>query len=144
MLYCEKCRKLTNEPAARCPACKSKKLREPQPGDAVFLAEKEPIWAGALAELLDKNGIPYLREGALGDGMDTFIGYGLEIYSFYVPYQEYDRAVQLCEDIFTGVTDEDVFVDGDNIGECGNESADESDMDDIDDIDAADNDESDN
>lgn len=111
MPYCEKCRRLSPGNAVRCPVCRSKKLRELRDGDAVYLIEKEPIWAGALAELLDKNGIPYLKEGTLGEGMNTYIGYGLETYTFYVPYQAYDAAKQLCDDIFTEVTDEDVIID---------------------------------
>ena len=113
MLYCEKCRRLCCDGADRCPECRSKKLREPQNGDAVYLITKEPIWAGALAELLDKNGIPYLKKGALGEGMDTYVGYGLEVYSFYVPLQFHDAAKQLCDDIFTEVTDEDVILESD-------------------------------
>jgi hypothetical protein len=114
MLYCEKCRKLCDDGLSRCPECRSKKLREPKVGDAIYLITKEPIWAGALEELLNKNNIPFLKEGTMGEGMDTFVGYGLETYSFYVPYQAYEAAKQLCEAIFTEVTDEDVFLEGDD------------------------------
>ena len=66
MLYCQKCRRLCPDDISRCPYCRSKKLRKPQTGDAVYLITKEPIWAGALSELLDKNGIPYLKDGDAG------------------------------------------------------------------------------
>ena len=114
MLYCEKCRRLQDGGAARCSECKQKKLREPQPDDVVYLIAKEHLWAGMLADLLKNNGIPFLKEGLLGEGLNTYIGYGLESYSIFVPYQMYDKAKRLCDDIFTEITDEDIFIDENN------------------------------
>ena len=34
-----------------------------------FLTEKEPVWAGMLADVLAQKGIPFVKESSLGAGM---------------------------------------------------------------------------
>ena len=54
MLYCPKCQVLVKE-GDRCPACNSKKLREPQEGDPVMLLTATEKKCRRIAGALDGN-----------------------------------------------------------------------------------------
>lgn len=98
-LYCETCNLLTT--ANRCPACGSRELRVPLPGDYCFLTEKEPLWSNALEELLRDNGIPCITKNALGAGLTSKIGSLQERTRFYVSYLKLNTAKALEEEFFS-------------------------------------------
>ena len=110
MLYCSKCMKLTDE--LRCPVCRNRRLAEPKTNDPVFLIDKSSIWAGMISDVLETNGIPFVKKIAFGDGItDAILGYGSEIFSFYVPYSALEAARDLIDPLFTPV-DDDEFEEG--------------------------------
>ena len=67
MLYCEKCRRNTEED--RCPECGRKKLREIREDDPCFLIERDVIWSEVVEDILKGNGIPFLSRGRMGAGL---------------------------------------------------------------------------
>jgi len=105
-MYCPNCNVLVN--SSRCPACGSRKLRQPQADDYCCLAEKEVIWADALGDILKKNGIPFVTKNMLGAGLAAKIGPALERVRFYVPYSHYENAQALEQEFFSaGNTDQE-------------------------------------
>ena len=58
MLYCPKCQVLVKE-GDRCPACNSKKLRDPQEGDPVMLLTATEKKCRRIAGALDGQEIPH-------------------------------------------------------------------------------------
>ena len=95
MLYCENCMIAVDEKI--CPRCQTKKIREPQENDPVFLITKPALWSGGIEELLKEHGIPCLKKGALGAGFSTHIGYAFGSYHFFVPYSAYVKANELIK-----------------------------------------------
>lgn len=67
-----------------------------------FLTEKEPVWAGVLADVLDQKGIPYVAEGSLGAGMALRAGPLLERVRFCVPASCLGAARELVDELFSG------------------------------------------
>ena len=98
-MYCEKCRLVFD--GERCPSCKSKKIRNPYPDDICFLTEKEYIWSGMLADVLEQNNIPFERKNVLGAGITVRIGYSFEIVRFYVFYRHLEAAEDIVEELFS-------------------------------------------
>ena len=107
MPYCKKCMLLTDE--VKCPLCNSKKLADVDVKDPVYLITKEMIWSDMICEILGDNAIPYLKHGNLGTALSVMFGVTVEYYRFYVPFGEYEKAVQCMKDIFP--SDYDIEVD---------------------------------
>lgn len=97
-MYCQTCNILAE--SIRCPVCGNGKLRAPQPEDYCFLAEKDVLWAGTLSEVLENNAIPFVTKNVLGAGMTAKLGMGSEQVRFYVPYEFWEQAKKLEQDIF--------------------------------------------
>ncbi len=70
-----------------------------------FLTEKEPVWAGMLADVLAQKGIPFVKESSLGAGMALQAGPLLETVRFYVPAARFPAARELVEELFSSGTD---------------------------------------
>ena len=98
-MYCPNCMELVG--AARCPKCGERRLREPKPDDLVLLASKDAIWAGVAGEILDDNGIEYLKKSLLGAAIQLYVGSGADVWSFYVRYSDLARARGLLDEFFT-------------------------------------------
>ena len=105
MLYCELCMTLCDD-HTKCPDCGGKKLREPKADDPVYLLERNAIWSGGIAEVLQDNGIRCMKRGARGPALSTILGTGSEIYLFYVPYSDYEKAKELMDDFLPQEADE--------------------------------------
>ena len=100
--YCEDCRRLwerTEE--AECPACGSRNVGAPKPGDFCFLVEQEAMWNEMLAEVLEQNRIPFVRENVLGAGLTAKLGSAMSRTRLYVPFGWRDRALSLMEELFS-------------------------------------------
>ena len=98
-MICTNCHVLCKEV---CPICgKSKRLREPEASDLVFLMTLSSIKSMMFVEpLLDDNGIVYHRVGTLGYGLTSRWGAKGEMYRYYVAYADFDRVRNLVEEIF--------------------------------------------
>lgn len=98
-MYCEKC-SICFE-ADYCPACGSKNIRTPQPGDMCFLTEKELLWSEMLEDVLRQNNVPFLTKKALGIGMALKVGPMRESVRFYVPYSYLQEVQIIIESLFS-------------------------------------------
>ena len=98
-LYCERCGVLTD--GDRCPSCGSRKLRQPEAGDLCFLVEKESLWSGMLADVLEQNGIPCMKKSSMGAGLAIRAGALFETFRFYVTYRDLEKARELVEELFS-------------------------------------------
>lgn len=105
-MYCEKCGRVSEKYSALCPACGSRKVREPRMDDICFLTEKESIWGELLADVLTKNGILFLKKPVLGAGIALNLGQGMERYRFYVPYSRREDAQTILDTLFPAVSEE--------------------------------------
>ena len=105
MLYCEKCRRNTEED--RCPECGRKKLREIREDDPCFLIERDVIWSEVIEDMLKENGIPYLTRGRMGAGLAISVGPMFEKIRYYVPYACLEKAKELTDAVFAEREEED-------------------------------------
>lgn len=85
---------LTNRTPAEPPA-------EKQDG-MCFLAEKEAIWAGMLADVLKQHGIPFAKESSLGAGLAIKTGALGEVIRFFVPASRLAAAREIVDELFAG------------------------------------------
>lgn len=98
-MYCEKCCRIIEE--ERCPHCKSRKVREPIPGDICFLTEQDYVSSGILEDVLKQNNIRYLKKDVMGAGMAIKVGPMLERSRFYVPFEGLKEAEAVVEELFS-------------------------------------------
>ena len=103
-MYCEKCSRIID--SDRCPVCKSRRVREPGPKDICFLTEKDYVSSGILEDILKQNDIPYLKKDVMGAGMAIKVGPMLDRSRFYVPFEQYENARAVTEELFAAVDDE--------------------------------------
>ena len=97
-MYCEKCCILFDN--VICPRCGSTRVRPEQPDDPCLLTEKSQIWSDMLADVLEKQQIPFLRKGKLGAALMMQVGSFFETYRFYVPAGQLQRAAEIVEELF--------------------------------------------
>jgi len=99
-MYCERCKILTDNTVCSCGA---KNLREPNKNDAVYLTTKDQIFSSMLEDVLGQHGIPCLKQAKLGAAFVRTVGFGtrFEEYRFFVPFEMFDRANELLEELFT-------------------------------------------
>lgn len=97
-MYCKHCRQVMD--ADFCPDCR-KPTRQPEADDICFLAEREHPWSDILCDVLKQEGIPFLRQSNLGHGLTAMIGHGLELESLYVNWQDWEKARQVAESLFS-------------------------------------------
>lgn len=98
MFYCEDCKLANNE--NKCFNCSKKNLPEIKSNNAVYLTSKDAIWSATLEDILDRNEIPFIKNGTQGAGITSEIGFGGEYYHFYVPYGAYEEAKEIVDSIF--------------------------------------------
>lgn len=67
-----------------------------------FLTEKEPVWAGMLADVLKQHDIPFVKESSLGAGLAIRTGPLLETIRFFVPTAYRTAAKELVDELFAG------------------------------------------
>ena len=99
MLYCEKCSRMIE--GERCPVCKSRKVRAPEATDTCFLTEQDYVSGGILEDILQQNGIPFLKKQVMGAGLAIKVGPMLDRSRFYVPYPQLERAEEIVEELFS-------------------------------------------
>ena len=104
-MYCEKCCRILEE--TRCPHCKNRKTRDPEPKDPCLLTEQDYISSSILEDVLKQNGIPFLKKDVMGAGMAIKVGPMLERSRFYVPFDRWESALALTEDLFTPAPETD-------------------------------------
>ena len=98
-MYCEKCNRIID--TLPCPACKGRKARDPMPDDPCFLTEQDFLPAGVLEDILNQNGIPFLKKSVMGAGLAIKVGPMLDRSRFYVAYELLPRAQEIVEELFS-------------------------------------------
>lgn len=96
-LYCEVC--CLPFEGKRCPVCGRKAARAVEPEDLCFLTEQEQIWSGMLADVLQKEGIPFLQKSVRGAGLALKGGVMMEQVRFYVFHRQLPEAKELVESL---------------------------------------------
>ncbi len=97
-LYCALC--CLPFEGKRCPVCGRKSSRAVEAEDLCFLTEQEQIWAGMLADVLTKEGIPFLRKNVMGAGLALKGGVMMERVRFYVYHRQLQEAREIVEGLF--------------------------------------------
>lgn len=105
-MYCEKCCRIIE--GDRCPVCKSRKVREPEPKDLCLLTEQDYISSGILEDVLKQNGIPFLKKEVMGAGLAIKVGPMLDRSRFYVSFDRLREAEAVTEDLFAPVPEDGV------------------------------------
>ncbi len=90
---------LTADRSAEVPAGKQEGM--------CFLAEKDAVWAGMLADVLKQNGIPFVKESSLGAGLAIRTGSLLETIRFFVPAAYLAAAKDIVDELFSGESAEE-------------------------------------
>ena len=83
---------------AGCPAEGPVEKRE----GMCLLTEKDPVWAGVLADVLKQHDIPFAKESSLGAGMAIRAGSLLESIRFFVPAAYLAAAREIVDELFAG------------------------------------------
>ena len=96
--YCKKCRTLVVvNSKGKCFLCNCK-TEKPQDNSVIYLVTKEFVVAGMLEEMLKNNNIQYLKESIYGAGITK--GAMFDQFSFYVKFDDYEKAKQLLDEYF--------------------------------------------
>lgn len=94
MFYCEKCKLLNSDTI--CENCGKSHLPTAQPNDVCFVVQLWLTYASMYEEALKEQNIPVFSVPC-GFSLRTRASDDRNI---YVPYEFYDRAVEIYEDIF--------------------------------------------
>ena len=85
-------------------------LRPLQHSDALvigsFLTEKEQLWSGMLADVLNQQKIPFVQKNVFGAGMAMKIGLMNERIRFYVFYGHLAEAKMIVDELFSPLSEE--------------------------------------
>ena len=99
-MYCEKCSRVFD--GERCPACGSRRAREPEAGDLCFVTEQDYLRTGMVEDVLKQEGIPFLTRGVMGAGLAFKAGPTLERTRFYVTYDRLRLAEEIVDELLGG------------------------------------------
>jgi len=99
-VYCEQCKRLT-EAEGRCPYCGNRNLREPADGDWCRVYEGIQLWADMACDVLKQNEIPSLVQSSRGAAMAVLTGMYSDTCEVYVAYQDYARAEEIVQELFS-------------------------------------------
>ena len=92
MNYCESCKCLCQ--SGICPECGNDQLRQAENDDWCFFLECNSTFGKMLNEIFENESIPCSMIPC-GNGTRSALGLNLENLQLFVPYQFYDRAVDL-------------------------------------------------
>ena len=98
MNYCEHCMLLT--PSDQCPTCGASSLTAPKEDQPCFLIEKDALWSGMLADVLEQNNITFQQKPLFDAVIAVIVGPAMERYRFYVPFSFYPAAQEIVEELF--------------------------------------------
>ncbi len=92
MRICENCSALCEEEV--CSKCGGKNIRQVQDTDFCFFLECSREFGNSFKEVLEKENIPCVLLPS-GSGINTIYAVPLENYKVYVPYLNYERAINV-------------------------------------------------
>ena len=98
-MYCEKCFRIFE--GNHCPVCRRSKVRQPEQNDLCFLTEQDYFTSTILEDLLNQNGIRFLKKEVMGAGLSIKVGPMLERSRFYVLFEQLSSAAAIMEDLFS-------------------------------------------
>ena len=120
MLYCEHCQIAFD--GDTCPECGSLG-RTPRGDDYCLLTQQPGIFAKMLLDVLEQNGIEAAERATQG-ATGIFSNMNMEIYRIYVPIEQFARAAELRDELFSP---DSVAEDGDGEGFESEEEEEEED-----------------
>ncbi len=97
MNYCINCRRLTAQ--SLCPWCHAENLKEVQAADYCLLTEKEEMWAKMFEQVLTDHSVSFTALPVFGAAL-ALRGGAVERRKIYVPYSQWDHAVELLKETF--------------------------------------------
>ncbi len=113
MYYCEKCYAVSE--SDRCQYCGKKSLQEAQPGNYCLLIEADDMFAEMFMGILQSEDILH-RSMPSGDGVRSRFALGLGKQKIFVPYELFDSAKELLDELFENAQREIKSQLADNIG----------------------------
>lgn len=106
MQYCGKCGRVCEDGAAKCPGCRSGKLRPAGEGDMVFMCEADMYAAGKMNEALRGAGIECRMEN-VGSAYFNFDSASMPTdQKIFVPYERLEQAKEIAAAAAKEVEDE--------------------------------------
>ena len=123
MFYCEKCKLLNND--ATCNNCGKSHLPTAQPNDICFVTQLYIMYATMYEEALKAKNIPVFSVPC-GFSLNTRAS---EDRNIYVPYEFYDNAIEIYEDIFS-YDDESNDPENSNQTDCADDEININEIDD--------------
>jgi hypothetical protein len=103
LYYCENCHILNEHDY--CKNCGKKKLRNPENNDYCFLIEVNSMFGEAFGGLLKGKNIPYSAMPS-GNWLRTYFALKLENLKIFVPYEFFDKAKELLNEILANYEEE--------------------------------------
>ena len=98
MNFCEKCNLLNK--SETCSLCGQTSLRKVEKDDFCFFAECSESLGKSLKNTFDNEGIPCALIPT-GNGVRSLFGLRLENYKIYVPFEYYDKCIEIYS-VLTG------------------------------------------
>ena len=89
-----------------CPVCGKKNAKQIRSNDLCFLTEKEQLWSGVLADVLNQQKIPFVQKNVFGTGMAMKTGLMNERVRFYVFYGYLAEAKKIADELFSSFSEE--------------------------------------
>ncbi len=114
MLYCEKCRSVCQDSTAKCPGCRSSRLRPAGGEDMVLLHRADQYTAQRLCRRFDEESIPWETE-PFGKGRASYL-YDSEVLptdkNIFVRYADLEKAEQLSAQLKEALEQEQAGEEG--------------------------------
>lgn len=85
---------------------RKKKRQAERSNDLCFLTEKEQLWSGVLADVLNQQKIPFVQKNVFGTGMAMKTGLMNERVRFYVFYGYLAEAKKIVDELFSSFSEE--------------------------------------
>lgn len=88
------------------PYAEKKNAKQIRSNDLCFLTEKEQLWSGVLADVLNQQKIPFVQKNVFGTGMAMKTGLMNERVRFYVFYGYLAEAKKIVDELFSSFSEE--------------------------------------
>jgi hypothetical protein len=85
---------------------REKNAKQIRSNDLCFLTEKEQLWSGVLADVLNQQKIPFVQKNVFGTGMAMKTGLMNERVRFYVFYGYLAEAKKIVDELFSSFSEE--------------------------------------
>lgn len=81
----------------KCPVCGSLRVRPVEEEDLCLAASGSAIQMDMLGQMLEEEGLPFLKQSQIGAAMAMLTGRQTEQFDLLVPYRCFDRAREIAD-----------------------------------------------